>query len=118
MVRKLTQKILEIFCLSVQRLCANMPSGPRIRFGEKLRVIRGKKNEQALAKVMEVVTGAVWMNFHTLPHAVYAFEVRLEEGYGARWVLNDVENQAAAECMFRGFLEPQMANGHEVGWRH
>ena len=23
-----------------------------------------------------------------------------------------------AECMFRGFLEPQMPNGHTIGWRH
>lgn len=31
-------------------------------------------------------------------------------GYGARWLHNGSE--------FRGFLEPQMEDGHLVGWRH
>ena len=31
-------------------------------------------------------------------------------GYGVRWTADGRE--------FRGFLEPQMVNGHEVGWRH
>ncbi len=36
--------------------------------------------------------------------------MRTIEGYGARWLLDGSE--------FRGFLEPQMVDGHEVGWRH
>ena len=31
-------------------------------------------------------------------------------GYGARWTSD--------ASQFRGFLEPQMVDGHEVGWRH
>lgn len=38
------------------------------------------------------------------------FEVRNIEGYGLRWSQNG--------HTFRGFLEPQMENGHEVGWVH
>jgi len=39
-------------------------------------------------------------------------EIRNTLGRGARWGL---ENQVV---FFRGFIEPQMENGHEVGWRH
>lgn len=31
-------------------------------------------------------------------------------GYGARWT--------ADGSSFRGFLEPQMVDGHSVGWKH
>lgn len=31
-------------------------------------------------------------------------------GYGARWTYDGSQ--------FRGFLEPQMVDGHDVGWRH
>lgn len=37
-------------------------------------------------------------------------EIRTIEGYGVRWLHDGTE--------FRGFLEPQMEDGHEVGWRH
>lgn len=60
-------------------------------------------------------------------HDLDVFEVRTVEGYGARW--------SEEGTFFRGFLEPQMADGHEkgsnpyvawpiltiscaVGWRH
>lgn len=36
--------------------------------------------------------------------------MRTLEGYGVRWQLEGYE--------FRGFLEPQMVDGHAVGWRH
>ena len=36
--------------------------------------------------------------------------MRTIEGYGVRW-LNDGSE-------FRGFLEPQMKDGHLLGWRH
>ncbi len=38
------------------------------------------------------------------------YEVRNKEGYGVRWSLDGLQ--------FRGFLEPQMENGHEKGWIH
>jgi hypothetical protein len=44
-----------------------------------------------------------------LPHNVSIIELRIKEGYGIRW-----ETTGA----FRGFLEPQMENGHEKGWKH
>ena len=37
-------------------------------------------------------------------------EVRTADGYGAQW--------SADGAAFRGFLEPQMPDGHAVGWRH
>ena len=47
----------------------------------------------------------------TLPqHDVRVIEVRTMEGYGVRWKHDGSE--------FRGFLEPQMTDGHTVGWRH
>lgn len=43
-------------------------------------------------------------------HNLQVVEMRTTEGYGARWLLDGME--------FRGFLEPQMEDGHAVGWRH
>lgn len=68
------------------------------------------KNRVALAKVNEILDTAVWKNIHSLPHAHVTMELRNALGFGARWT---IEDQA-----FRGFLEPQMANGHESRWRH
>lgn len=41
------------------------------------------------------------------------YEVRQHQGYGLRWKLQDGE-----EWKFRGFLEPQMQDGHSIGWIH
>ncbi|KAF1323481.1 hypothetical protein FI667_g10510, partial [Globisporangium splendens] len=68
------------------------------------------KNQIALTKVLEILDTAVWKNIHSLPHAQVTMELRNALGYGARWT---AEDQA-----FRGFLEPQMENGHEARWRH
>lgn len=68
------------------------------------------KNTRALAVVTSLLDGAVWKNVHALPHGHATMEVRNALGYGARW---DVRTGG-----FRGFLEPPMANGHAVGWRH
>ena len=66
------------------------------------------------------------------------FEVRAVSGYGARWSADwtttttsstatggaDGDDEAMAvarppvNVRFRGFLEPQMEDGHERGWRH
>ncbi|PVD38659.1 hypothetical protein C0Q70_01277 [Pomacea canaliculata] len=69
-----------------------------------------EKNVYALDKVTKILNNATWINIHWLPHDVYILEVRQENGYGARWV--------ADGSSFRGFLEPQMEGGHDVGWRH
>ena len=68
------------------------------------------KNEHALALCNTILDNAVWINVHWLPHDVFIIETRQEQGYGMRW--------SADGSMFRGFLEPQMVDGHEVGWKH
>lgn len=69
-----------------------------------------QKNDYALSIMNKILDGATWINIHWLPHDVYILEVRQEEGYGARWT--------ADGSSFRGFLEPQMVDGHSVGWKH
>lgn len=69
-----------------------------------------EKNQYAFKKVSEILNGATWINIHQLPHDVMIVEARQEMGYGARWTADGQQ--------FRGFLEPQMINGHEVGWKH
>mmetsp|Transcript_50451 Transcript_50451/g.129996 ORF Transcript_50451/g.129996 Transcript_50451/m.129996 type:complete len:99 (+) Transcript_50451:481-777(+) len=44
-------------------------------------------------------------------HEQPVLEVRMKEGYGARWYID-------TPITFRGFLEPQMEGGHEKRWRH
>jgi hypothetical protein len=51
----------------------------------------------------------VWINIHGLPHDIPIIELRVDLGYGIRWRIDGV---------FRGFLEPQMDDGHEKGWKH
>jgi len=81
-------------------------------------------NEKALELFWKVVDGGSWRNLHWLPRQVLVYEARVPEGYGMRWS-QDQSLEAEAErtvegkeWVFRGFLEPQMENGHEVGWRH
>ncbi|KAK7031718.1 hypothetical protein R3P38DRAFT_825897 [Favolaschia claudopus] len=80
-------------------------------------------NERALALFWKVMNAATWRNLHWLPHQILVYEVRIAEGYGMRWsqdrsgAQNDREH-SGSEWVFRGFVEPMMENGHEVGWRH
>ncbi|CAI5475373.1 unnamed protein product [Closterium sp. Yama58-4] len=69
-----------------------------------------RKNQHALHCLTSLLDGATWMNVHALPHDLPVFEVRGSEGYGARW--------SADGLQFRGFLEPQMPDGHAKRWRH
>jgi hypothetical protein len=64
----------------------------------------------------------------------WVLEVRQREGYGARWLItqlpppttassrknicHDQNSSLVQVVQFRGFLEPQMEDGHEKGWRH
>ncbi|CAL1548461.1 unnamed protein product [Lymnaea stagnalis] len=68
------------------------------------------KNKHALGLLDKILDNAVWINIHWLPHDVFIIEARQDQGYGLRW--------SADGASFRGFLEPQMIDGHEVGWRH
>ncbi|XP_062507765.1 uncharacterized protein LOC134184164 isoform X2 [Corticium candelabrum] len=58
----------------------------------------------------KILEDASWINVHILPHDIKVVEVRSSEGYGARWTADGLE--------FRGFLEPQMEDGHAMGWQH
>ncbi|KAG2142953.1 hypothetical protein DEU56DRAFT_792663 [Suillus clintonianus] len=81
-------------------------------------------NDRALALFERVVDKSTWRNLHWLPHQVLVYEARVAEGYGMRWsqdrsVLESGE--VVAELLswtFRGFVEPMIENGHEVGWKH
>ncbi len=68
------------------------------------------KNEHASTKMAEVLDEAQWINIHGLPQNLPILEVRQKDGYGMRWSPDGLQ--------FRGFLEPQMVDGHDVGWRH
>lgn len=80
-------------------------------WGDGLRGTEREKNGLAERVLARILTAAAWLNVHALPHDVFVFEVRNELGFGARWC-------CAPPFEFRGFLEPQMADGHEKGWVH
>ncbi|KAJ7143322.1 hypothetical protein C8R43DRAFT_1015098 [Mycena crocata] len=81
-------------------------------------------NERALALFWKVMNAATWKNLHWLPHQVLVYEVRVAEGYGMRWsqdqsgMQTDGDRLQTHDWTFRGFVEPMMEGGHEVGWRH
>lgn len=87
---------------------------------------RAVLNEKALALFWRIVGAASWRNLHWLPHQVLVYEMRVPEGYGMRWSQDqsakegEEEESAVKErpWIFRGFVEPMIENGHEVGWRH
>jgi hypothetical protein len=69
-----------------------------------------EKNQNAEKMLNLFLEECVWINMHLLPHNLIIIELRIDKGYGIRWQVND--------GMFRGFLEPQMEDGHEKGWIH
>lgn len=69
-----------------------------------------EKNEHADMVLKTILDGATWINIHQIVHGQQILEVRHADGYGARW------NHDGK--VFRGFLEPQMEGGHEIGWKH
>ena len=88
-------------------------------------------NDKALSLFWKVTNATTWRNLHWLPHDVLVYEVRVVEGYGMRWSKQcaprdsdgDVYKQREdagrdSPWTFRGFVEPMMENGHELGWRH
>ncbi|XP_001636011.2 uncharacterized protein LOC5515849 [Nematostella vectensis] len=68
------------------------------------------KNKHAQRIMDRILSDLSWLNIHLLPHEVKVVEVRCSNGYGARWTSDGKE--------FRGFLEPQMEDGHSFKWRH
>lgn len=107
-----------------------------------------EQNEVAHQIVRRLLDEAAWINIHTFAgtNGKPSLEVRVASGYGARWVADwkrrrtrtrttmhrnvdddkgdDNEDEDSSlpllpvDVEFRGFLEPQMENGHERGWRH
>ncbi|KAF8664204.1 hypothetical protein AX16_000767 [Volvariella volvacea WC 439] len=80
-------------------------------------------NENALKLFWRIMDHTTWRNLHWLPHKILVYEVRVEAGYGMRWYQDQgqCEDGARVEDIpwtFRGFVEPMMENGHELGWRH
>ncbi|KIJ64070.1 hypothetical protein HYDPIDRAFT_112599 [Hydnomerulius pinastri MD-312] len=100
-------------------------------------------NERALLLFDKVMDNVSWRNLHWLPHQVLVYEARVEDGYGMRWSQDRGKLEVSAgktqdgegepntitsselsaivpepPWIFRGFVEPMMENGHEVGWRH
>jgi hypothetical protein len=68
------------------------------------------KNQRATALLHKLLRDAIWVNVHMLPGDEWVVEIRVAEGYGARWTADGLK--------FRGFLEPPMPDGHVKGWRH
>ncbi|XP_049411975.1 uncharacterized protein LOC125874970 isoform X2 [Solanum stenotomum] len=68
------------------------------------------KNRNALDVIRNLITRSCWMNVHIVPPHGVVFEIRVVNGYGARWSKDGSK--------FIGFLEPYMEDGHSKGWRH
>lgn len=73
-----------------------------------------EKNINAARVLARIVDDVAWLNLHALPHDTLVFEMRNAAQYGARWELS----RDRRRCEFRGFLEPQLDDGHATGWRH
>ncbi|KAL2529991.1 RNA-binding ASCH domain protein [Forsythia ovata] len=69
-----------------------------------------EKNRVAVDVVSCLLNRCCWLNMHTVPPHGVVFEIRIKDGYGARW--------SADGTKFIGFLEPYMADGHSKGWKH
>ena len=78
-------------------------------FWGKFRGSEKQKNIDANAKLEEILRDAVWINIHMIVKKEIIIECRIERGYGIRWT---------GDGRFRGFLEPQMDDGHAKGWKH
>ena len=86
-------------------------------------LVKGSQEEQNAAAqnvIIYLLKNAVWINIHSFAGMDSVLEVRVASGYGARWKA-DWSNDSrclASNVTFRGFLEPQMQNGHDKGWKH
>lgn len=80
------------------------------------------QNQNAIAEsfLSKILQEACWINIHIFGGAsAPVLEVRIKQGYGARWAANWKDNLTEPTSVtFRGFLEPQMPDGHLVRWRH
>eukprot|EP00525_Craspedostauros_australis_P007468 CAMPEP_0198130372 /NCGR_PEP_ID=MMETSP1442-20131203/53810_1 /TAXON_ID= /ORGANISM="Craspedostauros australis, Strain CCMP3328" /LENGTH=154 /DNA_ID=CAMNT_0043790971 /DNA_START=39 /DNA_END=500 /DNA_ORIENTATION=+ len=102
-----------------------------------------RQNREAQEILRTMLRTAVWMNIHTFggcQEEEPVLELRVSSGYGARWKFTKIkdddddggaDNSSTASkanqgtttgtskeyrMQFRGFLEPQMEDGHLKGW--
>ncbi|XP_071938668.1 uncharacterized protein [Coffea arabica] len=68
------------------------------------------KNRLALDVIRRLIANCCWLNMHRVPPHGVVFEIRVADGYGARWFADGHK--------FIGFLEPYMVDGHSKGWKH
>ncbi|TYH83579.1 hypothetical protein ES332_D02G141600v1 [Gossypium tomentosum] len=68
------------------------------------------KNKLAMGVIMDLISNSCWLNMYTVQPHGDVFEIRVAEGYGARWSKDGYK--------FIGFLEPYMDDGHLKGWKH
>jgi len=81
------------------------------------------QNEATQRIIQHLLSTCVWINLHRfagLPEGNLVLEIRQIEGYGARWLISNALQDVTDQCnvQFRGFLEPQVPDGHEMRWRH
>lgn len=91
------------------------------RFYGNIQGSESAKNEHAEQIVKELIQKAAWINIHNFGGTEASrpvVEVRTDEGYGARWSALWIDAFTPVDVTFRGFLEPQMEDGHEKRWRH
>ncbi|KAI5067300.1 hypothetical protein GOP47_0017828 [Adiantum capillus-veneris] len=50
-----------------------------------------KKNELALNSISYLIQHACWLNIHHMPPNLFVFEIRVKEGYGARWTADGTQ---------------------------
>ncbi|XP_042984725.1 uncharacterized protein LOC122313629 isoform X1 [Carya illinoinensis] len=68
------------------------------------------KNKLAMDVIRHLIADCGWLNVHIVPPHGVVFEIRVADGYGARWSKDGSE--------FIGFLEPYVEDGHSKGWMH
>ncbi|XP_052136078.1 uncharacterized protein LOC127754552 isoform X1 [Oryza glaberrima] len=69
-----------------------------------------KKNQLASEIIDRLLRECCWMNIHLTQPYGPVYEIRVHEGYGARW------SQDGSK--FIGFLEPYSPEGFSRGWKH
>lgn len=67
-----------------------------------------KINKRANEVLDHILDNVAWCNIYYFNAEHTILEIRESEGHGARWY--------ADGQLFRGFVEPQMADGHARGW--
>lgn len=68
------------------------------------------KNKLAVDIINNLLDHCCWLNIHIVPTHGAVFEIRVAEGYGARWSVNGTE--------FIGLLEPYAEDGCSKRWKH